>query len=142
MPKTDVYAGPLQRKKRSTTQKKTRTYGKTGHVVEGRRDLYKRAASEQELHTRRTLDPAGSGSRHWGGYGTYDTQRVAANKRDKDLKTQYTAADEARSRLRTIADPEAGKAEQRKRAARRRMRGRMGTILSPQSTLGAKGKLG
>lgn len=42
----------------------------------------------------------------------------------------------ARSRIASIADPEAGQAERRRKASRRRMRGRLGTMLSERETLG------
>jgi len=48
----------------------------------------------------------------------------------------FAAKQEARKRIQPIADPAAGEAERRKKAARRRMRGRLGTLLSNRESLG------
>ena len=62
----------------------------------------------------------------------YD-EGIAQGKQDKK---DYALEDAARARIKPIADPDAGKAEKRKRAARLRMRGRLGTMLSQRDTLG------
>ena len=48
---------------------------------------------------------------------------------------KFNLRQQARSRITPIADPEAGKQERRRSAARKRMRGRLGTLLSNRETL-------
>jgi hypothetical protein len=69
------------------------------------------------------------------------------NKKEKEkydlAMATRTAEDTARSKLKPVVDPEAGEAARRKKAARRRMRGRAGTILSDNTqSLGVKGTVG
>jgi len=70
--------------------------------------------------------------------GRYDD--VAYQKKeDPSVKAAldvFQRKQKARQRIAPIADPEAGQAERRRRAARRRMRGRLGTMLSERDTLG------
>ena len=48
---------------------------------------------------------------------------------------RFDQQQKARQRITPIADPEAGKQERRRTAARKRMRGRLGTLLSNRETL-------
>ena len=54
----------------------------------------------------------------------------------KDTMATFALEDAARARIRSVADPDAADSAERKRAARRRMRGRTGTLLSQRETLG------
>lgn len=54
----------------------------------------------------------------------------------KATLARYALEDAARGRIRPIADPEATKDAERKKAARKRMRGRLGTMLSTPDRLG------
>ena len=53
----------------------------------------------------------------------------------KGATKQFEKKQRARKRIKPIADPEAGQSERRRRAARRRMKGRLGTMLSERETL-------
>ena len=69
----------------------------------------------------------------------YDKKKKAYDSNRKKVRAQnkqYAREDAARARIKPIADPEAGQAARRKRAARRRMRGRLGTLLSERESLG------
>jgi hypothetical protein len=74
-------------------------------------------------------------------------ERLKAHSFNEEQKDKYdltmttrTAEDKARAGLKPVADPDAERASRRKKAARGRMRGRAGTILT--DSLGARGKLG
>ena len=69
---------------------------------------------------------------------TVTRRKVDSNQAEVDSALKrYKLEDEARSRLRTIPDADAARTAERKKAARRRMRGRLGTMLSGQrETLG------
>jgi hypothetical protein len=60
---------------------------------------------------------------------------IKEDKSVADAMTQFNLRQAARSRITPIADPEAGKQERRRTAARKRMRGRLGTLLSNRETL-------
>ena len=61
----------------------------------------------------------------------------AENKRRMDLIKGYEKEDIARSKIKPIKDPEGDKTEARKTAARRKRKGRVGTLLSQgRETLG------
>ena len=56
---------------------------------------------------------------------------------DREKLKDFKMLQEARSRIKPLEDPEAQKAILRKQAARRKLRGRLGTILSDNTeTLG------
>jgi hypothetical protein len=61
--------------------------------------------------------------------GVLERNKVKSENRAFELKQ------EARKRIQPIVDPEAGRSERRRKAARRRMRGRLGTLLSERQTL-------
>lgn len=73
-------------------------------------------------------------------YKTIPTKGGAKSKAYNEGIDQQIAGfgmeDRARSKLRTIADPDEMAKRERKRSARRRMRGRLGTLLSERETLG------
>ena len=50
-------------------------------------------------------------------------------------KREFAAKAKVRAKIKPIADPEEGKAKRRKTAARRRQRGRLGTMLTQRETL-------
>ena len=66
--------------------------------------------------------------------GQKDRDDVGYNKITGARKEQYRLIDEARAKIKPIADFDAEKSERRKKAAKRRMGGRLGTILT--ETLG------
>ena len=103
------------------------------HYVEGRSNLqykpvYTRASQYRGSHrtTFREPDlveyPADKRSRKNAAYNKGIDKQIA----------QFGLIDEARAKLRTIVDPQETALNERKRAARRRMRGRLGTMLSGQ----------
>lgn len=105
---------PLQRKTRKSKPRKVlfdpQSYAPTPgvqHTIEGMGKVYKSPKFMRAF-----------------GLDTRDKARAATQKMT------------ARSRIKPIADPEAGQSERRRRAARRRMKGRLGTMLSERETLG------
>ena len=137
MAKTEL-AGPLVRKpKRGKTKTNQLAYQpdsvKPGirHVIEGRDDLYLTKTKSREKRT-------GCRVGKIDGIPGQMITRTTSNKDEVDSALKgYKLEDEARSRLRTIPDADAARTAERKKAARRRMRGRLGTMLSGQrETLG------
>jgi len=68
--------------------------------------------------------------------GAERRKKVLKNQRLKGLEREYALQDEARSKIKAIPNPEEGQSERRRSAARRRKKGRIGTILSNSETLG------
>lgn len=157
MPAQDRREAVLQRKKKRKTalekvgpQKQLTNpltalatkYGTERHQVEGfKMPSYQRSLTWGKVGGVKAVDQSKAE------YGYKETG--ASMQRGRAAEQQladFSAKQQARSRLRTIADPEAGETQRRKKAARRRMRGRMGTILSQgksdTTTLGGTSKLG
>ena len=113
---------PLQRKK------------KIRHVVEGREG--KGGIVEQVrmryLGSQTIIGQGGKGNRS-GGYRTITTKKGKKTQRENEM---FALEDAARAKIKPIADPDQEQTIERKRAARRRMRGRLGTLLSERGTLG------
>lgn len=137
MAKTEL-AGPLVRKpKRGKTKTNQLAYQpdsvKPGirHVIEGRDNLYLR----EKTSRMRVLGESRKNAQDSGRMVNVTTK---SNRDEVDSALKgYKLEDEARSRLRTIPDADAARTAERKKAARRRMRGRLGTMLSGQrETLG------
>lgn len=63
------------------------------------------------------------------------------NARSDQAIKDFEKKQAARARIKPILDPDAKQYEAERRAARRRMRGRMGTMLSQRETLGVGGIL-
>ena len=67
-------------------------------------------------------------------FARLDTRRH--NKGEAARERQFFSLQDARKRIKPIADPDAEKANLRRQSSRRRMRGRLGTLLSQRETLG------
>ena len=85
------------------------------------------------------IDPRGDvsayteGRENWEGGET----SLAENKRRKVLVEEYKKEDVARSKIKPIKDPEGDKTSARRKAAKRKKKGRAGTLLSQgRETLG------
>jgi hypothetical protein len=141
--KTTLGGAPIQRKKK-VIREAGPAYNPKEHVkgvqhyVEGRSNLKYKEVTAQPMRI------AGESRKNAMDDGRY-TYRI--NKEGKKAKqynkgidkqiAQFGLIDEARAKLRTIVDPQETALNERKRAARRRMRGRLGTMLSGQGeTLG------
>lgn len=151
MPSAKNYdpTAPLQRKGRSRKKLGLSTTGGGSayaskevipgikHVVEGRDDL---SYSGVESATMRYHGSGKNPNEEQPGRVTVTTKKgKKAQKANKAIDKQiagFGLEDAARARIRTIADPEALKTVERKKAARRRMAGRLGTLLSERDTLG------
>lgn len=108
------------------------------HFVEGRSNLnYKQVEANRMRVLGESRKNAGDSGRYRDIIGKKGRKAQKYNKGIDQQIAQFGLIDEARSKLRTIADPEETKSLERKRAARRRMRGRLGTMLSGEKeTLG------
>lgn len=110
------------------------------HVVEGRSDLVHKTAAVDYEKSGMARDARGyKPSKEYGISRKSKADKRAAGAYNAGVDEQikgFGLEDEARSRIRTIADPEEVKLRERKRAARRRMRGRLGTLLTERQTLG------
>jgi hypothetical protein len=145
---------PLVRKKRrlSFNRGETSTFDApqhtpgVKHTIEGFSPFSYTSRNNRRLLTLEERQAAAGPLRR----STANEQELTARQANKAEKSAYEQkitnfrnTQAARARIKPIIDPEAGEAERRKKAARRRMRGRVGTILSDNSQpLGAKGTLG
>ena len=139
---------PIVRKK---PKKKTTTYQAPSvipgirHIVEGMPKMTKTTKSYTGsgftgVDPKRGISPRDvyeeSGSIHTGAnLGVQSENKASKSKYDAQVK-RFQMVQAARSRIKPIADPEAGQADRRRTAARRRMRGRLGTLLTERQTLG------
>jgi len=142
MPRTDInFSAPLVRKNKGKSRTTTTSQSaytpasvKPGirHVIEGRDNL---TLNKTTTPGRKVLGQAYKNAAPDYHYGP---TRTKSNQGEVDAALKgYKLEDEARSRLRTIPDADAARTAERKKAARRRMRGRLGTMLSGQrETLG------
>ena len=163
MPET---LAPLQRKKRRSSDKNAgisykdyprkvndltpqtrvvRTAGpKPGHIMEGRKPIQQLQRTRPGMLTGRDMTAQEGRNPNPIMAAMTRAQDKEYNKQQRDTfrltQTRWKAQDEARARIKPIADPEAGKAGRRRKAARRRMRGRMGTILTEK--LGSRETIG
>ena len=146
MTKKNTLGGAPNQRKKKVIKKAGPAYNPKEHVkgvqhyVEGRSHLkYKEVTANRMPVLGQNPGKDGSAS-GW----TYrdvkdkDSRRAAAYNKGIDKQiAQFGLIDEARAKLRTIVDPQETALNERKRAARRRMRGRLGTMLSGQGeTLG------
>ena len=108
------------------------------HVVEGRSNLnYRQVEANRMRVLGESRKNAGDSGRQVDVIGKKGRRAQEYNKGIDKQIAQFGLIDDARSKLRTIADPEETQSIERKRAARRRMRGRLGTMLSgDKETLG------
>ena len=111
------------------------------HVIEGRTDLqYKLPGRSYELSGMARDAKGYTPSKEYRVSRKSKMEGRAAKRENAAVDEQikgFGLIDQARSRLRTIPDADAAETEERKKAARRRMRGRFGTMLSGQrETLG------
>lgn len=69
-------------------------------------------------------------SYEWKEYGEHGESRHVLTKESRRQQEENRLEDIARKKIKPIADPDAEKSNRRKQSARRRMKGRLGTILS------------
>ena len=143
--KTTLGGAPIQRKKK-VIREAGPAYNPKEHVkgvqpyVEGRSNLkYKEVTANRMPVLGQNPGKDGSAS-GWTYRDVVNKEGKKARQHNKGIDqqiAQFGLIDEARAKLRTIVDPQETALNERKRAARRRMRGRLGTMLSGQGeTLG------
>jgi hypothetical protein len=162
MPKGDDSGAPLQKRRRRIPRLKTETVSESRtrpvfagipHTVEGRSNIsQKRRSGGYRMPLKSDYGPSiGMGPSQFKKDRDKAYATIASNKRFNKaeaakfagITAQRKAEDAARARIKPIADPESQEAARKKKASRRRMRGRMGTILTDKTqSLGAKGTLG
>ena len=140
--------GVLKKPQYSKKPQVKRRYQTPGRIVEGRT-----GTPQMYIDPRATRSPGKSAMfqrtrEEQQQYADF-TNRVIYNREEKqkykDTQSVWAAEDKARAKIRPIIDPDANVATRRRKAARRKTQGRMGTILSQgQGTqrLGSKGTLG
>jgi hypothetical protein len=107
------------------------------HHVEGRSNLaYKPVTSRQVRIAGESYKNAGDHMRIKDIPDKEGRIAIKENKKTKREVKGFKLEDEIRAQLKPVADPDAIAQRERKRAARRRMRGRLGTLLSERETLG------
>ena len=106
------------------------------HVVEGRDLYYEKPETERVRKIASGKKDIGATPILQTEYTKEGKESLASNKELKQKIKGFAAEDEARSKLRAVADPDEVAKTERKRIARRRMRGRLGTLLSERQTLG------
>jgi hypothetical protein len=129
-----TFIGDSSLVKKPVTKKKRNIYKPPSlipgipHFIEG--------MPTSEMGSPITLDYTQHADRH--GERIQNAQRLANALRSKAFKRETKAFElkqQARKRIQPIADPESGRSERRRKAARRRMRGRLGTLLSERQSL-------
>jgi hypothetical protein len=114
------------------------------HFIEGRSNLNEVTPGIEKTLAWRKKTALDTSVRHndprlsWRETGASREARRDADVSNAEISSKlasYKAEDEARSKLRTKIDPDRVRVDERKQAARRRMRGRLGTMLSARESL-------
>ena len=136
------FAAPLinKPKKRTTTWRPPSLGGGIPHTVEGFSEISKTVTSIPRRGDLMGGDNSDNVDMFFRGMGT-DRHEVGRESKAYDAEiARYERFQEARKRIKPSIAPEDNVHERRRTAARRRMRGRLGTLLSQRETLGATGE--
>jgi len=142
----DTQGIPLIRRPRRGRSRTTASYS-PGSIIPGRQHQIE---GRENVSLRQRDNPRVDRDLRSNASGGFINPLDAANREHRNIAGQNKAAaadykstlagfsleDAARRRIKPVLDPEEGKTERRRSAARRRMRGRLGTLLSQRETLG------
>ena len=135
----DAKGRPIKKRKETPggqAYKPKEVYEGIEHKIEGRTNLNYKPVTTNLMPVMGAVGQEGTGRYTAEVYDKAGKKAIKANKKTKEEIKGFGLIDEARARIRSIADPADAVVRERKKAARRRMRGRLGTVLTNRETLG------